>query len=35
MVNQKDVVAASSACPATVTLVEIKKLQKGKGVPGK
>lgn len=35
MVNQRDVVAASSTCPSTVTLVEFKELQKGKRVPGK
>jgi hypothetical protein len=35
MVNQRDVVAASSVCPSTVTLVEVKELQKGKRVAGK
>ena len=34
-VNRRDVVAASSARLSTVTLVEVKELQKGKGVPGK
>lgn len=35
MVNQRDVVAASSTCPSTVTLVEFKELQKGKRVSDK